>query len=78
MFSEGVTMNKKIIEKIQERLEIGKKSYNDELDINDGRDWLQESIEEALDNIVYLSAFLLQIQEKLNNENKSNKNKKNI
>lgn len=71
-------MNKKIIEKIQERLEIGKKSYNDELDINDGRDWLQESIEEALDNIVYLSAFLLQIQEKLNNENKSNKNKKNI
>tara|TARA_R100000152_G_scaffold20577_2_gene14680 strand:+ start:217 stop:453 length:237 start_codon:yes stop_codon:yes gene_type:complete len=78
MFSEGVTMNKKIIEKIQERLEIGKKSYNDELDINDGRDWLQESIEEALDNIVYLSAFLLQIQEKLNNENKSNKNKKSI
>ncbi len=71
-------MNKKIIEKIQERLEIGKKSYNDELDINDGRDWLQESIEEALDNIVYLSAFLLQIQEKLNNENKSNKNKKSI
>ena len=71
-------MNKKIIEKIQERLEIGKKSYNDELDINDGRDWLQESIEEGLDNIVYLSAFLLQIQEKLNNENKSNKNKKNI
>ena len=71
-------MNKKIIEKIKERLEIGKKSYNDELDINDGRDWLQESIEEALDNIVYLSAFLLQIQEKLNNENKSNKNKKSI
>lgn len=71
-------MNKDIINKIQERLEIGKKSYSDELDINDGRDWLQESVEELLDGCVYLSAFALKIQERINFENKSNKNKKNI
>ena len=54
-------------------MEVGANKYGAELDINDGRDWLQESIEEALDNIVYLSAFLLQIQERINNENNTKK-----
>tara|TARA_R100000406_G_scaffold90935_1_gene78248 strand:- start:622 stop:825 length:204 start_codon:yes stop_codon:yes gene_type:complete len=66
-------VNKHILKKIQERMEVGANKYGAELDINDGRDWLQESIEEALDNIVYLSAFLLQIQERINNENNTKK-----
>lgn len=55
-------MNKEIIEAIKERLEHGKKEYPEELDVNDGRDWVQESLEEALDLAVYITAKLLQIQ----------------
>lgn len=55
-------MNKEIVEAIKERLEHGKKEYPEELDVNDGRDWIQESLEEALDLAVYITAKLLQIQ----------------
>lgn len=71
-------MNQKIVNKIKERLEKGKKEYGDELNVHDGRDWLQESIEELLDTCVYLSAFALQLQERTKNENKSNNNKKRV
>tara|TARA_Y100000004_G_C8913938_1_gene412178 strand:- start:462 stop:662 length:201 start_codon:yes stop_codon:yes gene_type:complete len=57
-----VNLNKEIIEAIKERLEHGKKEYPEELDVNDGRDWIQESLEEALDLAVYITAKLLQIQ----------------
>lgn len=56
-------MNKEIVEKIAERLEYGKREYSEELDVNDGRDWVQEALEEALDLAVYVAAKLLQIQE---------------
>ena len=45
-------MNNKIIELIQSRLDIGAKKYNEELDINDGRDWEVETLEELLDALV--------------------------
>ena len=57
-----INLNKDIVEAIQERLEHGKKEYPEELDVNDGRDWVQESLEEALDLAVYITAKLLQIQ----------------
>lgn len=57
-------MNKEIIDQIKTRLEIGAKKYGDELDPKDGRNWLQESIEELLDACVYLSAKLLLIKSK--------------
>lgn len=57
-----INLNKEIIEAIKERLEHGKKEYPEELDVNDGRDWVQESLEEALDLAVYITAKLLQIQ----------------
>ena len=56
-------MNEKILDKIKSRLEIGAKKYGEELNIEDGREWIQESIEEILDTCVYLAAKLLQIQE---------------
>ena len=67
-------MNNQILKLIAERLEIGKREYNDEVDIHDGREWVQEALEETLDACVYLSAKLLQIKERINNENKSDNN----
>ena len=57
-------MNNKIIELIQSRLDIGAKKYNEELDINDGRDWEVETLEELLDACVYLTSRILQLKEK--------------
>jgi len=71
-------LNKTIIKLIADRLEIGKKQYANEVDINDGREWVQEALEETLDACVYISAKLLQIKQKVDNENKSNNNKKSI
>jgi len=56
--------NQKILDLIKTRLEKGAQKYGEELDTNDGRDWIEESIEELLDACVYLSAKLLLIKEK--------------
>jgi len=56
-------LNKEIIDAIKERLEHGKKEYPEELDINDGREWVQEALEEALDLTVYITAKLMQIKQ---------------
>ena len=61
-------MNKQIVELIKKRLEKGKKEYNQELNVHDGRDWLQEALEEQLDAIVYTAAKLIQIKD-LNSKN---------
>tara|TARA_R110001592_G_scaffold18969_6_gene78442 strand:+ start:336 stop:647 length:312 start_codon:yes stop_codon:yes gene_type:complete len=61
-------MNKQIVELIEKRLEKGKKEYNQELNVHDGRDWLQEALEEQLDAIVYTAAKLIQIKD-LNSKN---------
>jgi uncharacterized phage infection (PIP) family protein YhgE len=55
-------MNKEIIKLIEQRLEKGKKEYNEELNVYDGRDWLQEALEEQLDGMVYIAAKLLQLK----------------
>ena len=57
-------MNKQIIKEIEKRLEKGKREYEDELNPDDGRDWVKESIEEMLDCCVYLAAELLRIKNK--------------
>ena len=56
--------NKRIIKMIQKRLEIGKREYGSQIMVNDGRDWLDEALEEALDLAVYLSAKIIHIKEK--------------
>ena len=61
-------MNSEVISMIKERLEKGKREYNEELDIHDGRDWVEEALEEVLDGLVYLTAKLLQIKEREKNE----------
>ena len=57
-------MNKKILKLIEQRLLIGEKKYGNENVTNDGRNFLKESLEEALDCAVYLAARLLELDEK--------------
>ena len=42
-------MNSEIISMIKERLEKGKREYGDQINVYDGRDWIQETLEELLD-----------------------------
>ena len=57
-------MNKQIIKEIEKRLEKGKREYADQLNPDDGRDWIKESVEEMLDCCVYLAAELLRMRDK--------------
>ena len=57
-------MNIEILDLIEERLLIGERKYGNENVINDGRDFIQEALEEALDCAVYLAAKLIEIKNK--------------
>ena len=57
-----MNMNLRILDLIGKRLIKGKKRYGKENISSDGRDFLQESLEEALDCSVYLAALLIEIQ----------------
>ena len=57
-------MNIEILNLIEERLIIGERKYGNENVINDGRDFIQEALEEALDCAVYLAAKLIEIKNK--------------
>jgi len=56
-------MNSEIISMIKDRLEKGKRQYGDQINVYDGRDWIQETLEEALDGLVYLTAELLRLRD---------------
>ena len=57
-------MNSKILKLIEQRLNKGKRSYGKENISSDGRDFVQESLEEALDCAVYLAGHIIELQEK--------------
>ena len=57
-----MNMNKKILNLIEQRLGKGKKRYGKENISSDGRDFVKEALEEALDCAVYLAAHLIEIQ----------------
>ena len=63
-------MNKKILKLIEQRLIIGERKYGHQNVVNDGRDFLKESLEEALDCSVYLAARLLELDEKEKNNSR--------
>ena len=56
-------MNKQILNLIGQRLDKGKKRYGKENISSDGRDFVQEALEEALDCAVYLAAHLIEIMD---------------
>ena len=57
-------MNIEILDLIEERLIVGERKYGNENVIDDGRDFVQEALEEALDCAVYLAAKLIEIKKK--------------
>ena len=59
-----MNMNLRILDLIGKRLAKGKKRYGKENISSDGRNFLQESLEEALDCAVYLAGHLIEINEK--------------
>ena len=61
---KGQIINIKILDLIEERLVIGERKYGNENVIDDGRDFIQEALEEALDCAVYLAAKLIEIKNK--------------
>ena len=58
-------MNLKILDLIGKRLTKGEKRYGKENIASDGRDFIQESLEEALDCAVYLAGHIIELQEKI-------------
>tara|TARA_R100000687_G_C6355770_1_gene121012 strand:- start:85 stop:267 length:183 start_codon:yes stop_codon:yes gene_type:complete len=57
-------MNKKILKLIEQRLLVGEKRYGNENVATDGRDFIKESLEEALDCAVYLAAKLVELEDR--------------
>ena len=58
-----MNMNLRILELIEKRLTKGKKRYGKENISSDGRNFLQESLEEALDCAVYLAGYIIEFQD---------------
>lgn len=56
--------NSEIMTMIEARLAKGRKEYGHGLVQNSGYDWVKEALEEALDMSIYLSAKLIEIQNK--------------
>ena len=63
-------MNNQIVKLIRKRLVVGKERYGKQNIASDGRDFIQEALEEALDCSVYLAGQLIEIQEKLKSKKK--------
>ena len=60
-----MNMNLRILDLIGKRLAKGEKRYGKENIASDGRDFVQESLEEALDCAVYLAGHIIELQEKI-------------
>ena len=63
-----MNINKQILNLIEQRLDKGKKRYGKENISSDGRNFLQESLEEALDCAVYLAAHLIETMDRYDYE----------
>tara|TARA_B100000470_G_scaffold129336_1_gene100072 strand:+ start:6303 stop:6680 length:378 start_codon:yes stop_codon:yes gene_type:complete len=69
--SEGIPLNRNrmILKKLEDRLSVGQLKYGQDIPINDGRDWLKEALEEVLDGLVYLTNYLIEIENKREDKN---------
>ena len=61
-------MNNQIVKLIRKRLVKGEERYGKQNIASDGRDFVQEALEEALDCSVYLAGCLIEIKEKSNKQ----------
>ena len=60
--SSSEDCNNEIVDMIMDRMEKGKVAYGHGLIPDDGHNWVQEALEEALDLAIYLSTKLIQIK----------------
>tara|TARA_Y100000034_G_scaffold90461_1_gene108975 strand:- start:253 stop:456 length:204 start_codon:yes stop_codon:yes gene_type:complete len=66
-------MNKLILNMIEQRLSVGAKKYGENIDVDDGRNWTVEALEELLDACVYIAAEILRLEKnKIKGELKEN------
>tara|TARA_B100001123_G_C15180155_1_gene975035 strand:- start:522 stop:695 length:174 start_codon:yes stop_codon:yes gene_type:complete len=56
-------MNDVILKMIEARLRVGAEKYGEEINPQDGRDWLEEAIQECADMLVYLCTAKLKRDE---------------
>ena len=61
------SINKEVATLIQQRLDKGAQKYGRDIPLNDNRDFLQETIEEALDAAIYLACYLIQLKKGIHN-----------
>jgi hypothetical protein len=61
----AVNNNKRILKMIEKRLDLGAKKYKSDVPLEDGRDFIRETLEELLDACVYLSGELLKLSDKV-------------
>jgi hypothetical protein len=54
-----------IIQGINKRFEIGKREYGQGVRVDDGHEWVTETLEEILDSLIYTSAKIIQLKRKL-------------
>ena len=59
-------MNKQIIRLIKHRIEFGAKKYGKENVASDGRDFIDEALEEILDCCIYTAGRIIELK---NNDN---------
>ena len=50
---------------IEKRLDLGAKKYKSDVPLEDGRDFIRETLEELLDACVYLSGELLKLSDQV-------------
>lgn len=67
---ENIDIREELINKIKGRLLLGADRYGGPLPLNDGRNFQEETLEELLDSIIYITAYLIQIIHKEKNEQK--------
>tara|TARA_R100001082_G_C4345306_1_gene152019 strand:- start:405 stop:644 length:240 start_codon:yes stop_codon:yes gene_type:complete len=68
---KDIDIRKDLVNKIKGRLLLGADRYGGPLPLNDGRNFQEETLEELLDAIIYLTAYLIQITYKDKHEQKN-------
>ena len=61
--------NEKILKLVEERLKLGQKEYKQDVPIDGSRNHLNDTLEELIDSIVYISAKILELQQYEKNNN---------
>ena len=64
-----MSSNEKILKLVEERLKLGQREYKQDVPIDGSRNHLNDTLEELIDSIVYISAKILELQQYEKNNN---------